>query len=255
MKARIAFVCLAVGFATPACSGQAPDEVAALIQSKLACPARDSADGLVLTAESDHNGKSLSRAVLIIDRAHRRMRSSTRLWAAATPESVTVRGYAYADGRAYACAAENATTCTLAELPAPSPANARRDITFQYMSFRDFLLPAYGGADLSLTGKPNDFEGAAWNLKVTPEGGLPIIMHASAEGVMLATDMLYPDGSFVRTAYTGRAAFEGCDTASSIRQTTHPGDAGYVQQTVISIETKAVMSPADTPVDAPVSAP
>ncbi len=166
-----------------------------------------------------------------------------------------VRGYALGDGRAYSCTAENATAEALVELPAPTPANAQRDITFQYMSFRDFLLPEYGGASLSLSGKPNDLEGAVLSLKVTPRGGLPIVMHASADGVMLATDVLYPGDYVVRTTYTERAAFEGCITASSLRQTTHPKDTGYVQQTVISMETKGVMTPADTPVDAPVSAP
>lgn len=246
---------LAALIASPANAAPSVEEVATLIAGKLACPARDGADGFVLTNETDTNGKYASRAVIAIDRKAHRMLSRSKIWSPSNPSVAKLLVYAWADGVAYGCTVSADQSCTPEPLPAATPLNAQRDITSRYMTFRDFLQPAHGGAHLALETPATDVAGAAWSLVVTPPGGLPLVMHAAVDGTMKAMDVRYPDASVIRTSYADRKLFEDCETASSMRQSTHPKDTGYVQSTVISIETRATMTPADTAVDQPVASP
>lgn len=245
---------LATLIVSPANAAPSVEEVAALIANKLACPARDAADGFVLTTETDTNGKYASRAVVIIDRKSHRMLSRSKIWSPSNPSVAKLLVYAWADGAAYGCTVAATESCVPSALGITLN-NVQRDITSRYMTFRDFLAPDRGGAHLALETPPADVEGAAWTLVVTPPGGLPLVMHAAVDGTMKAMDVRYPDASVVRTSYADRKLFEDCETASSMRQTTHPKDTGYVQSTVVSIETRATMTPADTPVDQPVASP
>jgi len=183
------------------------------------------------------------------------MLSRTRLWTPSDPSNFKVTGYVLADGVSYGCSAQNAETCTPSAMPAPKPLGGQRDITSRYMTFRDFLLPDRGGAYLEIDANEPDFEGAAWNLTVTPQGGLPLVMHAAVDGTMVAMEVVYPDASRIRTSYTERKLYETCETASSMRQTTHPKETGYIQTSIVTIEARAILTPADTPIDQPVMAP
>lgn len=254
MKAPLAAT-LAVLLAAPALAAPSAEEVAGLIAGKLACPARDVADGFVLTTETDSNGQYLGKTVVTVDRKAHRSLTRSRLWKPADPAAFKLNVFAYADGVAYGCSATGQDSCTPIPLPAATPLNARRDITARYMTFRDFLAPAHGGAHLALETSPADVEGAAWTLVVTPPGGLPLAMHAGVDGTMKAMDVRFPDASIVRTDYSDRKPFEDCETAGKMRQTTRPKDTGYTEATVISIETRSTMTQADTPVDRPVKAP
>lgn len=255
MTARLAAATLAALLTAPALAAPDPGDVAELIAAKLACPARDAADGFVLTTETDNNGKYASKTVVIVDRKAHRTLTRSRLWNPAEPANFKLNVFAYADGAAYGCSATKEESCTPTALPAATPLNAQRDITSRYMTFRDFLTPAYGGAHLALEESPAGLEGAAWTLVVTPPGGLPLVMHAGIDGTMKAMDVRYPDLSFVRTSYSDRKPFEDCETAGTMRQTTHPRDTGYIQSTVISIETRSTMTPADAPIDQPAQSP
>lgn len=247
MQSRFAFAVLIA--AASASNATAGEDLAGILKHALrlqACAVADAAQGWEthrVSPVSTLTGVA-SDSLTIVDRSRRRFVSRIRMSAPDTPDAWRVQRLAYADGRFYACSAENAETCKLE--PKPDDAVTPEDVTGAYVIFSDLRSADFGGAKLTAAEIPAEIAGATTAITLTLQGGAPYTIYIGADDRILATDLKGSDRT--QRYWMGEdGEMSGCVQPLSARIEILPAFAGrYIEWRLESVDYRAAMSPEDT---------